>query len=303
MTELWEAESKLDYPTLTKHVSIMSRSSKGVFIPTKLVPKILKLHKFRAKVNYLNCMRTLKRATYYSTQACLYLVRCAGKEIKATWDPKKQARYGNWEDGILYSKDRWSEMLELEGLEPFTSVGLRANVPVILKTSCLFIALAINIHWRVAGKQIQYRPSLIKHRGANLDALIGMRYSSTPNAMEVYRRIKRSCMPCRKQSKKTIIQSFGNIRASAVVPNNPFRICCLDLSGPWIVLKSKKGKDTYTNQTKVYVAVFGCLYSRMTHLEVIKEKKTESIISVLTKLSCVYGPPSCVTNNKGGTDI
>ena len=131
-----------------------------------------------------------------------------------------------------------------------------------------------------------------------------MRYSSTPNAMEVYRRIKRSCMPCRKQSKKTIVQKFGNIRTSAIVPSNPFRVCCLDLSGPWIVLKSKKGKDTSanTNKTKVYVAVFGCLYSRMTHLEIIEDKKTESIISDLTRLGC-FGPPSCLTVDQDAAEI
>jgi hypothetical protein len=53
----------------------------------------------------------------------------------------------------------------------------------------------------------------------------------------------------------------------------------------------------------VYIAVFGCLYSRMTHLEVIKDKKTESIIGALTKLGCIYGPPSCVTVDQDAAEI
>ena len=85
---------------------------------------------------------------------------------------------------------------------------------------------------------------MVKHRGANLDRLISMRYTVTPNAEQIFRRIKRSCIPCRKQSNKTVQQKFGNLRTSAIIPNNPFRVCCLDFSGLWMVLKSKKGKET-----------------------------------------------------------
>ena len=162
-------------------------------------------------------------------------------------------------------------MLDLDGVEPYSSVNLRANVPVIARSSCLFISLAVQIHWAVAGKQIIYRPATVKHRGESLDRLISLRYSLTPSADIVFRRIKRSCMPCRKNSKKTLQQQFGNLRACAIIPSNHFKVCCLDLSGPWIVLKSKKGRDTRTNitSTKVYLAVFGCLYTKNTHLKVI----------------------------------
>jgi hypothetical protein len=104
MTELWEAEDKLDYPTLTQQ-------------------------KFRTRMNYFNCMQTLKCAKYYSAQACLYFVQCTGREIKASWDGKKQAQYWNWEGGILYSKDRWGETLELEGLSS-------SNFKNLLPLSC-----------------------------------------------------------------------------------------------------------------------------------------------------------------------
>ena len=132
------------------------------------------------RANYLVCMKTIEEATSYSVQACLYLVKCSSKEIKALWPKNKQEKSGVWKDGILYSKNRWCDLLELDGVEPFTSVNLREQVPVIPRSSCLFIALAIQIHWTVSGKQILYRPAMVKHRGANLDRLISMSYSVTP---------------------------------------------------------------------------------------------------------------------------
>ena len=127
----------------------------------------------------------------------------------------------------------------------------------------LFIALAIQIHWTVAGKQIMYRLAMLKHRGANLDRLICMRYTVTPNSEQIFRRIKRSCIPCRKQSNKTVTQRFGNLRTSAIVPNSPFRVCCVDLSGPWLVLKCKKKERTHATMTTkrrcTYVSSVVCI--------------------------------------------
>jgi hypothetical protein len=128
---LWDAEERLGYPTLRVRAAIMSRTTRDVFEPTNLLPKTLKLHKFKMRANYLVCMKTLKEATSYSVQACLYLVRCSSKEIKAQWPKHKQDKNGVWKDGILYSKNRWCDLLELDGVEPFTSVKLREQVPVI----------------------------------------------------------------------------------------------------------------------------------------------------------------------------
>ena len=166
-------------------------------------------------------------------------------------------------------------------------------------------SLAVQIHWAVAAKQIIYIPATVKHRGESLDRFRSLRYSFTPSAYLVFRRIKRSGMPCRKNSSKTLQQQFGNIRACAISPSSPFKVCCLDLSGPWIVLKSKKGRDTRTNtnSTKVYVAVFRCLYTKNTHLEIIETTEKEPIIQAITRLSSLYGTPSHVTVDKDLAEI
>ena len=135
-------------------------------------------------------------------------------------------------------------------MEPFTSVRLREQVPVVRQTSCLFIALAIQIHWTVAERQIMYRPAMVNHCVANLDRLISIRNTVTPNAEQIFRRIRRSCIPCRKQSNKTVPHKSGNLRMCAIVPNNPFRVCCLNISGQWVVLKSKKGKEREQTRTQ-----------------------------------------------------
>ena len=45
--DLWDAEEKLGYPTLKDRSAIMSKTTKDIFLPTKLRPKVLKLHKFK----------------------------------------------------------------------------------------------------------------------------------------------------------------------------------------------------------------------------------------------------------------
>ena len=99
---LWDAEKSLGYPTLRERAAIMSRTTKDIFVPTNLQPKTLKLHKFKMRANYLVCMKTLKEARSYSVQACLYLLRCSSKEIRAQWPNYKQDKHGVWKDGILY---------------------------------------------------------------------------------------------------------------------------------------------------------------------------------------------------------
>ena len=78
-------------------------------------------------------MKTIEEATSHSVQACLYLFKCSNKEIKALWPKSKQEKSGVWKDGILYSKNRWCDLLELDGVEPFTSVKLREQVPLFDK--------------------------------------------------------------------------------------------------------------------------------------------------------------------------
>ena len=81
----WDAEEKLGYPALKEQSAIMSKTTRDVCKPTNLQPKILKLHKFKMRANYLVCMKTVEEATSYSVQAYLYLVRCSSKEIKEQW--------------------------------------------------------------------------------------------------------------------------------------------------------------------------------------------------------------------------
>ena len=92
--ELWGAEKKLGFPTVKDLSLEMSKASRSLFEPTQLKQRILKLHMFSKRKNYLMCMKTLERATIHSNQACLYLVRCSSKEIKAQWSKSKQEETG-----------------------------------------------------------------------------------------------------------------------------------------------------------------------------------------------------------------
>ena len=51
------------------------------------------------------------------------------------------------------------------------------------------------------------------------------------------------------------------------------------------------------------MAVFGCVYTRMTQLEVMENKETESIIQALTRLSCLFGTPTHATIDKDAAII
>ena len=150
-------------------------------------------------------------------------------------------------------------------MEPYSSVNLRANVPVIARSSCLFISLAVQIHWAVAAKQIIYRPATVKHRGESLDRFISLRYSFTPSADLVFRRIKRSCMPCRKNSSKTLHKQFGNIRACAIIPSSPFKVCCLDLSRPSSEEQKRKRYQNKHKFDKRYTWLFLVVYTPRIH--------------------------------------
>ena len=67
--ELWGAEKKLGFPTVKDLSLEMSKASRSLFEPTQLKQRIIKLHMFSKRSNYLTCMKTLERATIHSIQA------------------------------------------------------------------------------------------------------------------------------------------------------------------------------------------------------------------------------------------
>ena len=124
-------------------------------------------------------------------------------------------------------------------------------------------------------------------------------------AKEVFSRIKRSCIPCRRQSDKVLIHPYGNLQKSQLIASRCFNNCSMDLSGPFKVLKTRADRKTrnMTAVTKVHVAVFVCLYSKMTHFEVIENKTAEGILQAIIRLSSLFGPPSHITLDQDSGEI
>ena len=69
--ELWDAEEKLGYPTLKEKSTVMLRTTRDVFEPTKLQPKMLKLHQLFGL--YKDHGRSNKLCSPSLSLACLVL--------------------------------------------------------------------------------------------------------------------------------------------------------------------------------------------------------------------------------------
>ena len=75
-------------------------------------------------------MKTLEREQQFiPSKPASTLSDAQDKKSKHSCKKNKQEAAGTWKNGILYSKSRWSDMQDLDGVEPYSSVNLRVNVP------------------------------------------------------------------------------------------------------------------------------------------------------------------------------
>ena len=109
------------------------------------------------------------------------------------------------------------------------------------------------------------------------------------------KKMKRSCVECRKRQKKVIGQKMGNLPLERLTPSPPFYITFLDLFGPFQIKDTVKGRC----RGKAYGVLFNCATCRGVYVDVGDGYDTDSFLLVLRRFITIHGYPAKIIADYG----
>lgn len=109
--------------------------------------------------------------------------------------------------------------------------------------------------------------------------------------------IIRNCVRCTRYRKLAGEQMMADLPIARVRLERPFTRCGVDYAGPF-KLKAKTGRNTYI-ELKAYVAIFTCLSSRMSHLEVVSDATSAAFLAALDRMTARRGEVEEMRSDNG----
>ncbi|KAL0267394.1 UNVERIFIED_CONTAM: hypothetical protein PYX00_009679 [Menopon gallinae] len=91
---------------------------------------------------------------------------------------------------------------------------------------------------------------------------------------------------------------MGQLPANKVTPSRPFLLCGLDYAGP-VLLRPTKGRCHIT--LKGYVALFVCMSTKATHLEVVSDCSTSAFLAAFKRFAARRGIPATLCSDQATT--
>lgn len=114
------------------------------------------------------------------------------------------------------------------------------------------------------------------------------------NGFITVKKILRQCLKCRRLNNRTIKVNQNAYRDFRINPESiPFRNICMDHCGPYTV-KTEAGSNT-----KIYVLVISCFWSRAVNLLVCRHIDKDSFLRALQIHIFEYGQPSVIISDNG----
>ncbi|XP_023245115.1 uncharacterized protein LOC111642837 [Copidosoma floridanum] len=99
-------------------------------------------------------------------------------------------------------------------------------------------------------------------------------------ARNLVRGIVRSCTTCARFKARTISQMMGVLPAPRTQPSRPFTHTGVDYAGPfWFKASPSRGRKVM----KGYIAVFVCLATKATHIEVVSDYSTPAFLAAFRR--------------------
>jgi hypothetical protein len=118
-----------------------------------------------------------------------------------------------------------------------------------------------------------------------------------PDARNVLRKIAQRCLTCftLKATTATQLMLMGQLPEVRVKPSKPFTNS-VDYSGPFYV---KQGGKCSKTTVKCYVALFICLSTKATHLQLVSDLSIEAYIASLQRLTARQGICNSIYSDNG----
>ena len=121
------------------------------------------------------------------------------------------------------------------------------------------------------------------------------------NGKSLTEKVLKKCQYCKRQTLKPLSPMMRNLPKQSLDISTPaFNNTMINYFGPMIV-NLTKGTRTFQTTTKRYGAIFSCLATRGTHIELVGGLSTNKFILVLRRFICRRGYPSRINRKNGKT--
>jgi len=134
------------------------------------------------------------------------------------------------------------------------------------------------------------------HAGPNLLLAILRQQFWPVNGLYLTKRVVRRCVTCHRHQAVPATQLMGQLPASRVNPSPPFSQVGVDYAGPFQMALRTGRKPPIV---KAYVAVFVCMATKATHLELVSDLTTAAFIAALQRFISRRGLPCDVYSDEG----
>ena len=138
------------------------------------------------------------------------------------------------------------------------------------------------------------------HPGSGTLTSIVLRDYHPMGARQLFKRVCRECVICRKALARTKHQLMGQLPPVRTQPLRPFQCIGVDFAGPFT---TNRGYTRKLMLEKSYVALFICLATKAIHLEVTEDLSTGSFLLCFERFISRRGYPSHVFSNNGSNFV
>ena len=123
------------------------------------------------------------------------------------------------------------------------------------------------------------------------------------NGKSLTEKVLKKCQYCKRQTLKPLSPMMRNLPKQSLDISTPaFNNTMINYFGPMIV-NLTKGTRTFQATAKRYGAIFSCLATRGTHIELVGGLSTNKFILVLKRFICRRGYPSRINKKNGKTFV
>ena len=304
---LLKMENRSSLFTFTKvYNNIFIGFNKGL-IPLELfTPKESALFSYRTDKKSVNTndsikyLHSLMNSNTDFTQISLavgwYFLRLASSEAKHFCPKNILQKHATEKHGILLSNNRWSDSCEIQdNLEldfDAPKIEIRSEAPFMDRFSPIATAIAKHIH-------------STEHRGSVFCRLKSLNYLEIYQGQRLFDEISKDCIKCKIRFKKRMYKEFGKLHPTQLTIGHVMAVSQADMSGPYETKTHLQAKNTRgrPSTTKLWVLHTVCCMSHVSHSLVMEDCSTDSFLSALTRLSCIYGIPRTILIDPSSSEM
>ena len=242
--------------------------------------------------------KNASEALYFKNMSIYYFLKLGSKELQHFYTKSMLDKHGFKHGKLWFSKTRWLQVSNiydtLGGDANLIDHSIQEAAPLLDRFSPVAISLAMHYHWVVS-----------KHQGVDRSYLQSLSGIFIFQGQALFKDVVYACIKCRLKLKRRFYEPMGPLSWPQLSFGAVNRFLHLDMSGPYVIKSSINARTTRskTANVKVWLLHSCCIVSKFSSIEVLETYGTESFVSAMHRLGCIFGYPQLCYLDNSWTEI